>query len=322
MLACKKPHPVNPVGDPVVSQGDYDLFSEEVTDVPMKPLDRLSPIGPTYFPIRRYGYRESRFNPNDPYEILYLREDYQGQGDCHFELWTFNFRDGTSRKITDQVCYSPEWNTNDWISFTAQDRHIWKIRSSGDSLTQLTEEDGFQNHAKWNPSSTLFSYRGVSFEHVYIHDAMGERIMEVSQGFEPLGWVNDSTLIGTQQFSDIVSYRLNQDTLATLYSSIPFSNPLFIKRKPLQVYVWKRGPENRNWYTRIDPTNHSYQHILPFFDSFSFVSGDYAPATDMSVTILVRQEWKDSVANEIYVQTDIAIMNPDGTNLRIINIPE
>jgi Tol biopolymer transport system component len=78
--------------------------------------------------------------------------------------------DGTDcRQLCSGFCESPAWSfDNKWISFS-QNGHIWKIKPSGDSLTQITS-DGKCFFSSWSPQGydiifdalyTKFKFYGI-----------------------------------------------------------------------------------------------------------------------------------------------------------------
>jgi len=136
----------------------------------------------TVFP-EKYTYSYPVFNPNNSNEIAYQRRDTELQHGWNDELWVFNFCTGESRFLTDKIGYSPDWSVKDWIVFTGKDRQLWKIKSTGDSLLQLTNAGGFNNHPSWNSEGDKIAYRHSSStlgNHFLLADELGKTIDTIS----------------------------------------------------------------------------------------------------------------------------------------------
>ena len=141
LAACREseiptPEP-QPEPEPVVSYEAYLAPVEEA--VYKEDLFNGSPGFPTYWPQDQYVYWFPCFNPNDPYEIAYLRGE---ASNCHEEVFVFSFRTGEAKRVATNACYNLDWSSTGWLIYTGVDRKIWKVKANGDSLTQLTFGEG------------------------------------------------------------------------------------------------------------------------------------------------------------------------------------
>lgn len=98
------------------------------------------------------------FNPNDANEIIYTHREY---GNGLTRLYRYNLT--THEKLllhTGEQKFAPDWGSNDWVLMNLADTNIWKIKSDGTSLTQLTNS-GNDFYPIWNSDATIFgAFRG------------------------------------------------------------------------------------------------------------------------------------------------------------------
>ena len=114
-------------------------------------------------------YQEPVFNPSNPNEIIYIRIDIENLNPGNFELWKFNFCTGEAFFITDFVCCSLDWSVKDWILFTGSNFQLYKIKSNGDSLTQLTFSGDSNSIPSWGEKGNSFAFRRmIGPENLYL----------------------------------------------------------------------------------------------------------------------------------------------------------
>jgi hypothetical protein len=149
------PNPINEIEeepclwDAYVTKTVNQDSSIEFLQCPFEPFEHY---------IGKYRYSYPEFNPKNPNELAYIRYDNEGHGLIH-ELWIFDFCTGENRYVTDKIMTRLDWSVKDWLLFTGKDRQLWKIKSNGDSLTQLTFS-GFSNYnAKWHPTKDSFIFK-------------------------------------------------------------------------------------------------------------------------------------------------------------------
>lgn len=298
---------------------DYSKYSTTDFDFVQKNLIVQSPFGASYFPFEQYSYSDPVFNPANPFEIAYLRSNTDDPGECKNELWKFSFCNGIAKKITSDVCYSPDWSIDGWIIFTANDRELWKVKDNGDSLTQLTNTGPYNNHAKWSPNGKQYGYRENQLYR--IASANGEIIQTIP--WIPIAWLNDHTILGTD-FGSLAFYDLSSSNERIVHDhAVTISFPFDPETQSL--YTWENAgitSDADDHWLRLDLKSGSKDTLKKLWDSYYYGQGEYSTKTKKAVVELFRRDWKDSIRSEIYMRSHILIMNPDGTGERLVILPE
>ena len=104
----------------------------------------------------RYDYEYPVFNPNNGEEFAYLRRDNHEPG-FRSEVWIMNGRTGETRMIADQALSYLDWSPYDELLFMGLDRHVYKIKSNGDSLKQITFEGDWNRYPYWTHTGNTFT---------------------------------------------------------------------------------------------------------------------------------------------------------------------
>lgn len=134
------------------------------------------------------------FNPNNVTEIaLTIGDSLITTGD---NLYTLNLNTGQKKYLINYVWAQPKWSIKNWIVFNRTDRQIWKIKSNGDSLTQLTFGD--ENYApEWSPDGEKLVFRRVVGANYYflIADKMGNPLDTIKNMVYSNGaWSNENKI--------------------------------------------------------------------------------------------------------------------------------
>jgi hypothetical protein len=203
---------------------------EECQDIP--PPEGWTTGGHQWTKVLPY-YETPHFNPNNSNELVFRL--YENTGDQFFLLVKYNFSTQEKETIFQGDFAFPKWSKKDWILFSQSDFNIYKIKSNGDSLTQLTFS-GNNYASEWN-------FNGDKFLHAVIGGGSIIRNEEgialdtiLNTGGRP-SWQHDSLIIAAQ-FSgvtvidpDISTYRYVQreDTTSGITSAewIDYENAVF-----------------------------------------------------------------------------------------------
>lgn len=104
------------------------------------PCNQPTQGGGYYYIPDSCNYTMPCFNPNNPSEFLFIKSC--GGNTAYATIFKHNLLNNNTIEIfSGAVWYAPKWGGNDWIIFSESDKNIYKIKSNGDSLTQLTNEN-------------------------------------------------------------------------------------------------------------------------------------------------------------------------------------
>jgi len=281
----------------------YDIINRHFTQSTIN--------GFVYIPFEKYQYDMPIFNPNNSYEFVYGRLDTDVLG-FNIELWIYSFCTGKSRYLTDGASHNIDWSSKDWISYTGTNGLIYKIKSSGDSLTSLPPLGGINNAGRWNPSGTLI------WNDINVTDEQGE-IVFIKDQMQPayLDWLNDSTILGLGLGFKLYSLNINSEEVVLLNNNWTCASCYVIYNPDREVCYLNTG--SRIIEYSLDGSNF-VDTIMGFLPSNSYHVGDYA--NGKRIHTVSRQHWKDSLNDHLYQRLDLVIMDEDGSDIRMIDIPE
>ncbi|TAK62952.1 MAG: hypothetical protein EPO24_04585, partial [Bacteroidetes bacterium] len=154
-----------------------------------------------------YDYFYPCFNPSNPEQFGYYRYDNVNLG-MGFELWVVDFCTGSKKLLVDNAFYGLDWSVDDWLIYTATDQNIWKIKSNGDSLTQITFIGEYNRYPKWSPDGKKIAFnteiQGNSF--FFISDKNGniqDTIEELSRT-RTWSWIDNDRIFYLKTESGIL----------------------------------------------------------------------------------------------------------------------
>jgi len=331
IFSCRKdkPIPQPKIEIPIISTpntptlpciGDYNLYSVDTFDFVLSDLINTTTIGPFFYYPDDYAYAAPIFNPNNPYEIIYEKA-ITNPVTFPSEIWKFSFCTGETTLITDQFYYNLDWGINGWIIFTSVDQRIYKVKDNGDSLTALSTVSGYNRVGKWNPSATLYwnerNNDGVVIEHP---DGSVEKII-ATLPFGPTDWINDSTLLGWRD-NNFYAMNIYSESLTLLNNSwTPSISLKIFDRDNMVCYVGSYVQSiNKYPFLKYDLNGSNAVDTLRVMSpSYLYASGDIM--NDKIVVSLMRKHWKDSANAQIYVRRNVLLLDSDGTNERMVNLP-
>lgn len=148
-----------------------DTFPESV-----RPYLAVSLAFDGYHYSSRYNLASPCFNPNNPYQICFLVHDTTVKDRSLYRyLWGYDFRENRKWKIAENVNgENPvSWSSRDWILYRGFQGQIYKVKSNGDSLTQLTWNPYSNGEPSWNPEGTLFVHGALDTTLLMLSDANG-----------------------------------------------------------------------------------------------------------------------------------------------------
>jgi len=308
---------------PLISHciGDYDLYSTDSFDYVKQPLDAGFFNVPYLFFKNNYLYASPVFNPNNPYEIIYVREDATQNATLDNEIWKFSFCTGEATLIANNFYYNLDWGSNGWIIYTGTGHRIHKIKDNGDSLTALSTQSGYNRAGKWNPSATL--YWNNHEQEFLIKDKNGVTVSTVL--YLPIDWINDSIVLtlGTGNVFNTLNVFTGEMSLLNSTWVPPIQSRGYVLDKLNGCcYVTKiNGLGYMDYYLKYDlKGTNQVDTLANLYDSYRYTGGDVT--NNKIITLFGRREWADSTVNTQYLRLNILLMDLDATNERIVNIPE
>ena len=134
---------------------------EKIPEDNCETIEKLvAELGYPLYPLKKPVYNYPDFNPNNSDEIIFTYREASGP---ESKLIKYNIRTKEYEEILTGLIQSRvRWNKKDWILLSLQEEDslrfdIWKMKSSGDSLTQLTFS-GNCFTGEWNISGEYFTY--------------------------------------------------------------------------------------------------------------------------------------------------------------------
>jgi hypothetical protein len=318
VMACKKETQQPPSSNQLIGSGD----SSECLPI-VRPDTTLSwLIGwSTYRKMMPY------FNPNNNDEFLYID---RLPGSPFSDMCIYNLVTGESNCILSgqTYLYQPRWHANDWILFRGNGDNVFRIKSNGDSLLQITTSSVFQRPV-WRPDGLAWiSNNAVNFAgDIDVFDLEGN-LIEVIPGEEFFigDWSESNRIVtrsydsGTYQFAwtdvENVSWQyLDFDTASpqndvTDLKWIPLSDELIFSQlgsdiSRINVLTGEKIRVREGCGTR-------YYHYFSINNNCSMIVAE---------RVTPEEIYSDGWFNIVIYKSDIVIMNFDGTNEQVINLP-
>ena len=266
----------------------------------------------THYPIGDTTYNAPRFNPNNSNEIIYVRAAASGLGT---RLVKRNLTTGQETFIVNDVRNQPDWSVKDWIVFNHEDNQVWKIKSNGDSLQQLTTQGGLE--AIWNKTGDRIIYwlqKGQTANTYYnfITDVNGNTIDTLFYPFTLNcgSWSYDNTKIASYCYT----YDVGEIDLVTKQTTKITDSPP------------DNSGQGKNIITDIDWMPNS-QDIIWANEAGLYKTNIYTKQTTtlkiacdgrFYVYLSVSSDGKKIIAQRIDVPSGLCLMDIDGKNEIII----
>lgn len=107
-------------------------------------------------------------NPNNADEFLFV---HHSRLDI---LYTYNVKSKLKKKLLEgRILFVPKWGKKDWILVTREDEKIWKIKSNGDSL-RLLSSTAANYVPEWNQTcDKIIFYKESNNPYSYIMNEQG-----------------------------------------------------------------------------------------------------------------------------------------------------
>jgi hypothetical protein len=298
----------------------YDLHSHFYSFIYKGKLSRGCLNGEQYVHTDKYEYLHLCINPNNPYEIAFVRRENKGFPITTGELYTYNFCNNIIKLLATNAFYDLDWSVKNWIVFTGKDYQLWKIKSNGDSLIQLTNS-GTNNAAKWSPDGTIYIWNGNK-----IANEKGIVLQTLPVSAETYAWKNNEIVYivpptGPKDPLSLYELILNTNT-ANKIMTIPkngIGNIWGKGKNKIYIIVSNQGVYNTYQYNTL-----SNDTLLLFTYGMSNFLAPFYELPDNR--IIIQQKLQDTFTNgnicKLNYRSHIAICNIDGTNERQVLPPE
>lgn len=138
--SCKKEEPI------VIANTDENLEIRNCEPFPKPDISSGDPSDYSEYSENFVSHLET--NPSNPNEIVYIEGNFPNSKLIRLNILT------SEKKViyNENIIGHLSWSVKDWILFQRNnDFNIYKIKSNGDSLTQLTFQGLKYHHAIWDP---------------------------------------------------------------------------------------------------------------------------------------------------------------------------
>jgi hypothetical protein len=263
----------------------------------------------------KYSYYLSSINPSDEYEFCYRRKENGVQNDNDTDLFKYSFCSGKATLIAKHVFYYASWSVKDWVLFTGTDRKLWKIKSNGDSLTQLTFSGSTPSNPTWNTTGSRYIYNNK-----YFSNEKGELLNTID--VSPfIGWYDSSQVMSSSSIDNAI-YLTNTIDRQSYYFSPIFSQGVFYtsyNKKKNEFLGSEYGSVTQNFIRNLDYKSTKFLPIKNNGGIYQQIEYNLTNKLMLSQTLIDTITGNPSILNK---RNHIAIMDLDGTNLRQVMIPE
>jgi hypothetical protein len=103
------------------------------------------------------GATFAAFNPINQNQLICYYSGYFTDYKSSLVTYDLNTKEFSSILIDPQLFSLPEISSNGWLLLTLSDSQLWKVKTDGDSLTQLTS-GGLNANFTWSPNAEQFIY--------------------------------------------------------------------------------------------------------------------------------------------------------------------
>lgn len=323
-LSCRKDSTPND-SPTTVGQGKY-CYYESSHFAPEPILKEVwnyeAMMGPFDTPLGAFYVSRITFNPENANQIIYVKKD-SGVVTGTSQIWFYDFCKKDSRKISDDYLYSLNWGIGDKIVYSSSNSQVYMMNSFGEELQQITSSVEAQNAGKFSPDGNLLYITGNDGVKIFDKDGNQLMIYEGLQPYKIIDWFDNERLL-------VINYETD------LCQSLDWENGELINLRPepqclecIHVYnsqskiiyfIEQRGGKTIGLYT-FNLVNGHTVFLKELNTSYMFGTGDYSIESKKIIFNLNEVSWKDSIANERYVRQSLIILEENGTNPRIIDLP-
>lgn len=268
------------------------------------------------FIYRNYNFSTPVFNPNNADEFAYIRKPPLAV--FNYELRKHKISTGEDNLISNiYYCgFQLNWSNTDWILFNQTVYDVWKVKSDGTGMIQLTSS-GMNMNPSWKPDGSAFIY-GKDGSSSIIADANGNSIDTINTFIYPYTWsVDDQFLYGTTYLGQPIMavYDLQSGT-----SQLLTSTPQYQEFRWLPNGVEFIGSYNGELWLVNSQTEERSLIKTNCGDKYQYFSFAISPTGTKILVDRIEAILVDSFTYEI--NFDIVLMDIDGKNEQVISLPQ
>ncbi|RFC54326.1 hypothetical protein DXU93_07815 [Brumimicrobium aurantiacum] len=163
---------------------------------------------PMVYDLEEHRYTSPIVNPTNPFEFIFMRSNIL-QGGASYELCVYNFCTNNTKVITEDFAVNSyiDWSVKDWIVFRGENSDIYKVKSNGDSLTNLTNTVDLCGDPKWSPSGERLLYYDESNYEYSICNEDGSVIESFFVSMDSYDWLDEENLIYLKSMNSNIYLR-------------------------------------------------------------------------------------------------------------------
>lgn len=273
--------------------------------------------------LPNYSIRLACFNPINGDEVILLASPHNTTGTAAY--WKYRISDHTLTPLLTEGASGElggmDWGSNGWV-LVEVGTNIFKVKSNGDSLTQLTFTGG-NNSPQWSPSCAAYGYtytNGGPWVSVRTTVATGvSDTLHQVRIYQGSCWYTENIVVWADNTGVIQGDLLTDE--ATIIGPTPVpSDPdnahYFGITTTGNAAVWSHIS---GLYSTDLANEAGTQLLLSTCDSRYFSGMDYSPQTEKLLCIrrvLTPQDFTTLLVADQLVQT-----NADGTGLQVLDVP-
>jgi len=253
------------------------------------------------------------FNPNNDNEFSFLERTDSSL----LALYTFDLISKEKKLLhTSKIWYSPQWGKNDWILFGQNDANIYKIKSNGDSLTQLTNL-GNLHHPIWNQYGNKFlAFTSASNMYSLIFDMNGSLLDTIYYGQTNTADIQNPNYIVSNNYFKVTFFNLNKNSIEYVYDYSKLISSLW------GTIFWLNNTEviysNINGLNRLSIPSLKNQNFKKSCNAKMYIWG--AINSSKTKMIWTTKEYTQIDECTLTYKNRTYIMNVDGSDEREIDL--
>jgi len=261
-------------------------------------------------------YSHPQFNPKNSEEVLFLIRATQNSEP---NLIKYNISTKEHQEIIEGIPYTrARWSKKDWIIFSIQ-KDIWKIKSSGDSLTQLTFT-GSCYKPEWDISGNRFTYRKLLNNTPDLSVVANIENTETDTFFNGIiqydgSWQHPSKFCYMDGDGLVVGDFIDNEIERVIEINNPMSvsSSEWIDEKNI-IWADQKGVYITNINTKSQET------ILSTCNSKWYATPDYSSQSNKLLMIRKRRVETSEEFGDLF--QELVIMNLDGSDEEVISIEQ